>query len=259
MRSLTMLLVVVALVGPAAGTAFAADRLDALAVTLRDRPLAVDPELSWLLDARQERRILRALRGSPVPVFAAVVPQLETDESGGDPDRIATELHRRLGRPGLYVLIDERGTLETTAFDVPRGDARSYELTPYPPERERSPSFTAVRVERLVDRLASLPAGTTNQDRELRELEPYEPTFSRNFDERASFGDTAVGAGFVFGLLGLLAGGGLRMLEGRRRRREEQVVKAEAARRRQRAEKQQRRKEREQRQRARRPWWRKLR
>ncbi len=254
-----LVLVALALTGPTVGMAVAADRLDALADTLRSRPLAVDPELSWLLDAKQERRILRALERSSVPIYAAVLPQLETDESGGDVARIATALHRRLGRPGLYVLIDERGTLETMAFDVPREDADSYDLAPYPPEGERSPAFTAVRMERLVDAVAALPPGTTNDAREPRELDPYEPTFSRNYDEQASFGDMVLGSGFVFGLLGLVAGGLVRFREGRRRRREEEAARAEAARGKRRAEKHQRRKERERRASVRRPWWRRLR
>lgn len=259
MRAL-LAVVVLASVAPVSAAAAAPDRLDALATTLRERPLAVDPELAWLLDARQERRILRALQGSPVPIFTAVLPQLETDESGGDPDRIAIALHARLGRPGLYVLIDDHGRLDATAFDVPRRGAQGYELTPSPPKGERDIAFTAVRVERLVDEVVSLPPGTTNEEREPRELEPFEPTFSRSIDEGgASFGDTALGAGVLFGVLGLLAGGWLRVREGRRRRREEKAVKAEAERRRHRAEKHRRRREREERDRARRPWWRRLR
>lgn len=249
-RALIALLAGVVL-GLGAAPALAADRFDVLAAMLRERPLAIDPELGWLFDAREERRILRALEGSPVPIFAAAVPQIEEDESGGDPDRIAAELHRRLGRPGLYVLIDARGDLETLAFDVPRSGAQGYNLRgEFPPENERGPAFTAARVEELVDRVVALPPGTTIEAREPRPLDPYEPTFSRRYDddEPASFGNIAVGAGTVFGVLGLLAGGSLRLLEGRNRRREEQATRVAA----ERLEKRRRRQEQKPRQGARR-------
>ncbi len=248
-------------VGTASADASGGNRLDALAATLRERPLAIDPELVWLLDSDQKRRILRAVEGSPIPIFVAAVPQLETDESGGDPNRIATALHRRLGRTGLYVLIDQRGLLSTLAFSVPRRGVASYKLSASPPENERDPSFTAVRVERLVNKVVALPPGDTTEEREPRPLEPFVPTFGRRPDREeaaASFGGTALGAGFVFGILGLIAGGVLRRLETRRRRREAAAARAAKERRLREAAKLQRRKEDRRRRDGRPPWWRRM-
>lgn len=245
-----------------AAPAVAADRLDALAATLRERPLAIDPELGWLLDAREERRTLRALQGSPVPIYAAVLPKLETDESGGDAKRIGAALHRRLGRPGLYVLVDQRGGFDAVAFEVPRSGAYGYELTGYPSRNERGPKFVPPRMERLVDHLVGLPAGTTTSTITPRPLEPYEPLGSRSYDgEARSFGSMALGAGFLFGTLGLLGGGAARAVEGRRRRHEAEAARVREVARQRRETELRRRMEAERQVRARRerrPRWRRL-
>ena len=109
---------------PAAG----AGRLDVLAQQLRERPLAVDPELAWFFDAADERRLVRTLRRSPVDVHVALVPQFEDDKSGGDGDRIIASLHRRLRRPGVYVVIDQHGYFDVGSYAVPRRVSFPFDL-----------------------------------------------------------------------------------------------------------------------------------
>ena len=57
--------------------AAAAGRLDVLAQQLRERPLAVDSELSWFFDRAEEARLVRVLRRSPVDFHVALVPHFE--------------------------------------------------------------------------------------------------------------------------------------------------------------------------------------
>lgn len=54
---------------------------------------------------------MRTLRASPVDFHVALVPTFEADESGGDAHRVVVALHRRLRRPGVYLVIDQYGYL----------------------------------------------------------------------------------------------------------------------------------------------------
>lgn len=106
-----------------------ADRLDDAAAGLRESPLYVDPELGWILDARQRRDLTRTLRDADVPVLVAVLPHLESDESGGDGERMVRGLQDRLRRDAVYIVSDERGALELASMGVPRDLRIPYSLT----------------------------------------------------------------------------------------------------------------------------------
>lgn len=192
---------------PAAG----AGRLDVLAEQLRERPLAIDAELAWFFDAVQERRIVRTLRRSPVAFYVALLPQIEDDESGGDGDRIVVSLHRRLRRPGMYVVVDEQGLFDVGSYAVPREARVPFDLR-VPPSRDGSkPDAVVRRLQRLVADVAAAPRGETTDDPEpyLRPLEPYENWRLRRRGETTA--DVALDAAIAGGILGLFAGGLMRM------------------------------------------------
>ena len=98
------------------------DRVDRVAAGLRQSPVFVDPDVSYLLDARQRAALGRQIAGAGVPIYLAVVPLDTDDESAGDADYFTYLLHRRLGRDGIYLVSDQRGGLDWTAYRVPRDD-----------------------------------------------------------------------------------------------------------------------------------------
>jgi hypothetical protein len=223
-------LLAVATVAPAASASAAAGRLDRLVQELRVQPLAIDSELSWYLSSAQRRRLERTLRASPVAIRVALVPQVEDDESGGDGSRIAVWLHRRLGRPGIYVVVDEHGYFDVGSWAVPREVDIPFGLS-VPSSGERDTRGAVVRrLQRLVSDAASAPRGETTDDPEpyLRPLEPWENWRLHRYGD--STGDMAFDAAVAGGILGLFAGGLARL----RTRRETPRMAAPTRRRRRR-------------------------
>ena len=111
----------------ATGAAVAADRIDRVAAALRQSPVFVDPDVSYLLDAGQRQALTRQIQAAGVPIYLAVVPLGSQDESAGDADYFTYLLHRRLGRNGIYLVSDQRGGLDWIAYQVPRDDTLGYE------------------------------------------------------------------------------------------------------------------------------------
>ena len=112
----------------AATPAHAADRVDRITAGLRQSPLFVDPDVSYLLDARQRTTIDKQLRTAGVPIYLAVVPLLSADESAGDGEYLGSLLHQRLGRNGIYLVADQRGELDAMAYQVPRDTTLDFDL-----------------------------------------------------------------------------------------------------------------------------------
>lgn len=113
------------------------DRLDRLADQLRRSPLAVDPELDWLVDAWTRRGVERTLRRAEVPTVVAVVPQQREDESGGDAERILLGLQRRLRRDAFYVVVDPDGVIDGSPKGIDHALGVPPELRDPPTDRSR--------------------------------------------------------------------------------------------------------------------------
>jgi hypothetical protein len=123
-----LLLVAGLLVLTAQAPAHAADRVDRVAAALRQSPVFVDPDVSYLLDARQRADLETQIRGVGVPVYLAAVPLVSQDESGGDGEYLAYLLHRRLGLPGIYLIVGPRDDVEWMSYQVPRSDDIDFDL-----------------------------------------------------------------------------------------------------------------------------------
>jgi len=208
LRALLIAAGIALLAGGHAAPAAGAGRLDVLAQELREQPLAIDSELSWFFDAAQRRRLVRTLRGSPVDVHVALLPLVQDDESGGDGDRVVVALHRRLRRPGVYLVIDEQGYFDVGSYAVPREQVSvPFDLRVPRDSGRLRPDGVVARVQRLVADVAQAPPGETTDDPEpyLRPLEPYENRRLRRYGE--STGDVARDAAVAGGVLGLFAGG----------------------------------------------------
>jgi hypothetical protein len=100
-----------------AAAAPAADRLDRAAAALKREPLYVHPDLLWLMPEGARGQVARALRESSEPLYIAVLPLLDEDESGGIDQRALDGLRRRVGRPGRYLLMDDQGSIRVRTAD----------------------------------------------------------------------------------------------------------------------------------------------
>lgn len=113
---------------PVRGADAPPDRIAGLVGGLREAPVAVQPELTWLLPAGPLRRLQARLREAEVPVHVAVLSALDEDESGGDQMRQLRTLHERLGEPGLYLVVDQDGRIEPGFADVARDPVLPFRL-----------------------------------------------------------------------------------------------------------------------------------
>ncbi|SNR85055.1 hypothetical protein [Actinomadura mexicana] len=77
-----------------------------LAAALRRSPVHVDPSLASALPAAARRALIAKLRRAPAPVFVVLVPIVK----GGtwtDAEQLATVVHDRLGRDGIFITFDD--------------------------------------------------------------------------------------------------------------------------------------------------------
>jgi hypothetical protein len=110
-----------------ASPANAADRVDRITAALRQSPVFVDPDVSYLLSEQDRTRLTRQIATAGVPIYLVAVPLLSEDESAGNADYLGYLLHRRLGRSGVYLIADQRGDLDWMSYQVPREDRLDYE------------------------------------------------------------------------------------------------------------------------------------
>jgi len=176
-----------------------ANRLDGAAHALREPGVWVDSELTWLLGPREARRLDRQIARAEVPVRVAVLPQVEADESRGDPRAIARAIISRAGRDGLYVLVDQDGRVRLAARNLALeiegslGD-RGYQETTPP---------LAERLEEVVRTVSMAPSAA------VRSFEP--DSNPKGVRSSSPDGDSLVMIAFVCALLGALAGGALHL------------------------------------------------
>lgn len=128
----------------------AQDRVGRITDSLRQSPVFVDPDVSYLLGASDRAALTRQIQAAGVPVHLAVVPLLSEDESGGDADRLASLLHRRLGRNGIYLIADQYGILDSVAYQVPRDTTLGY-------QRASDDTSLARKLHDVIDRFAHAP------------------------------------------------------------------------------------------------------
>lgn len=123
-RAVTRVLALVLVATGAWTDAAQAGRLDVAGRALREPGVWVDADLAWLVSPAAARRLDREIDRAHVPVRVAVLPQLAVDESRGDRRAIARALIRRVGRDGLYVLVDQDGDVAYAARRLPFDTAK---------------------------------------------------------------------------------------------------------------------------------------
>jgi hypothetical protein len=130
----------------------AADRVDRITAALRQSPVFVDPDVSYLLNARDRTKLSRQIATAGVPIYLVAVPLLSQDESAGDGDYLGYLLHRRLGRNGIYLIADQRGDLDWMSYQVPRDDELDYDQAVNDKPLPR-------KLHDIIDAFAHAPAG----------------------------------------------------------------------------------------------------
>ncbi|GAA1860906.1 hypothetical protein [Actinomadura bangladeshensis] len=137
MNAITRVLIVTALAVaapllaavPAAGEpipvpSYAQHRLDRVAAALAEDPLFVDPDMSAALDEPGRARVRAAMdataRATGTPVYVVVIPNKSGSESDGMDNVFLHWLHGKLGRDGLYLMVNSSAWFEDEAFNVPR-------------------------------------------------------------------------------------------------------------------------------------------
>lgn len=181
-------------------------RIDRVVRQLRRGPLAIDPELRWMLDDRTEERVRRMLADSDVPVLVAVLPSEDEDESGGDTRRVLQSLQRGVGKDAVYVTVDQRGRFDLASLGIDRSLEISYSLLlpprddrPYDQQEgdPRPPGWASVpdRLQTIVTTSNQAGPGTPNGvvDR-VRPLEPVDRTnYRANRNREDAIAATSVG------------------------------------------------------------------
>jgi hypothetical protein len=88
--------------------------LTRIVTSLRRSPVYVAPSLASALPAIQP--LLDAIKSAPVPVFAVIVPLVVGGE-WTDAEHLTDAVHRRLGRDGVYLALDDGSPNEVGAWE----------------------------------------------------------------------------------------------------------------------------------------------
>lgn len=117
-----------------------------LAALLRSDPVYVSDQLPREVPRSTAPQFKKLAQRTKVPTYVLVLP-----EQGIGGDRLLAAVHDRLGRDGLYVLVDDMGVADATAFGVrtPADDASTVSLYELPYD-----AGPLLRFERFTDVIA---------------------------------------------------------------------------------------------------------
>jgi len=207
MRWLAAVLVLLAPAGRASAdeTPHAAVRLERVATALDRSPLFVDDEFAGVLGDRERAQIRKAIgrtsRSLGAPVFVVVAPNTQNSEAQGYNDIFLHWLHERLGKDGLYVMVDQSGDMEGVPFGVPR----RFTYKVFPSELRRPAQWKepfdglGPRIEQALASAAAAPSGAPETPRLYSSADP----FGGGKEERSSPREPDIFGSFFWGLLGV--------------------------------------------------------
>lgn len=112
---LPLLLLLALITAPAAR---ADPRTDALARALLRDPVYVSPSLVRVAPAADVRALRAAVARAPYPVYVAVLPTFGAEDSIPTARPLPAILHDRMGRDGLYLIVDQSSFSYAGAFGV---------------------------------------------------------------------------------------------------------------------------------------------
>ncbi|MEV6756228.1 hypothetical protein [Streptomyces sp. NPDC051214] len=119
-----------ALAAPTAPDDAAPTQAAALATLLRADPVYVTDQLPRDVPRSTAPQFRKLAQRTKVPTYVLVLP----DQGGVGGERLLAAVHDRLGRDGLYVLVDDMGVVDAAAFGVraPADDASTVALYELP-------------------------------------------------------------------------------------------------------------------------------
>ncbi|MFI8217995.1 hypothetical protein [Streptomyces sp. NPDC085932] len=147
-----------------------------LADRLRERPVYVTDQLPRAVPRSTAPEFARLARTTGVPTYVLVL----ASESVRDGEALLGAVHDRLGRDGLYVLVDDHGVTDATAFGVraPADDAWSTQLYELPYDAgpllsfERFAEVVAQGPEKAAARAAAARAAYEDDEPEAMYIGP---------------------------------------------------------------------------------------
>lgn len=179
-------------------------RTERVAAALREEALYEDPESARRLSPKQKRSLSRRIEDLRVPVRVAVVPLTLNDESGGDGDYFARQLHRATGEDALYVVAQpDAMRVHVVNYGARLDDGRLYRYT----EKIRYGSSTGdddrpdlyEKLGELVGHIADVPSGPPGKPY-LEPLPPDDPVEEDRLPPLYSGGE--LGGGLTLGAMG---------------------------------------------------------
>lgn len=196
----------------------AAARLERVATALDRAPLFVDDEFAGVLGGRERARVEKAIgdasKSLGAPVFVVMAPNTQRAEAQGYNDVFLHWLHERLGKDGLYLMVDHDGDMEAVPFGVPR--KLGYKAVPRelqdPAEWRRPFDGIGSRLEQALAAAAAAPPGEPETPRLYSSVDPFGEDGRSSGREPEILGPfitglVAVGPGVVLALFGVFVTG----------------------------------------------------
>ncbi|WUI03007.1 hypothetical protein OHR68_14730 [Spirillospora sp. NBC_00431] len=132
-----------------------------LAAALRRSPIYVDPSLASALPAAERRRLTAAFAKAPARIYVVLVP-LVTGGTWTDADQLATVVHDRLGRDGVFITF--RDNTQDLAAREWGGDHQARDAAwAVTLDRRMDDTPLATRLARVVELIVS---GTAKRERD---------------------------------------------------------------------------------------------
>ncbi len=130
------------------------DPLDQAAGTLKERPVYVDPDLGYLLTAKDRATLEAGLEKLRTPVYVALLPGVPP---GYINDARIRSLAQRTGRNGAYILVMEDGCFGVNTQTLPK--KKPLRIAQQCERNSASIRDLALTYARATDRLPDAPAG----------------------------------------------------------------------------------------------------
>lgn len=184
---------------------------DRLAAALRRSPVYVDPSLASALPAADRARLIAKFRKLSVPVFVVLVP-LVKGGTWSDDEQLATVVHAKLGRDGVYITFSDIGDdLRAKEFG---GDHQArYAAWAVAFDRSMDEASLATRLDRIADLMLS---GNAKKEYDRQSALIQKRSEQRRAEEDGSGGSPALP--LTLGAAGVAAAGIGGLLLWRRRR-----------------------------------------
>ncbi|MEU8342515.1 hypothetical protein AB0C74_12540 [Spirillospora sp. NPDC048832] len=184
-----------------------------LAAALRRSPIYVDPSLASALPQADRARLVAKFRRLPVPVFVVLVP-LVKGGTWNDDDQLATVVHAKLGRDGVYITFSDIGDdLRAKEFG---GDHQArYAAWAVAFDRAYDDAPISTRLDRIADLMLS---GNAKKEYDRQSAEIEKRAKKRRSEEGGTAGDDGAVLPITLGAAGVAAAGVGGLLLWRRRR-----------------------------------------